>query len=149
MTKEAELAKRVAELEKELGIRKLSAAEKLANIENLSHTELKSGKADLLAEIMTMPIEQLGPRYLQARTDAKQRDERMAGMGQEITDLQEEVAAKVKLLEGYEARNGELESQLEAAAEELESVKAAAQTEILKLRAEVSDLEQTIEVLER
>ena len=56
-------------------------------IENLSHEELKAQKADLLEKLKAMSPDDLAPRYLQARTDAKQRDERMAEQAETLGAL--------------------------------------------------------------
>lgn len=59
----------------------------LEKIENLTFAELKANRAALVAEAAQQPLQALAARYVQARTDAKMRDERMSAMGLEFTDL--------------------------------------------------------------
>lgn len=83
---------KIGNLEAQLGIRKQTAAEKLASIENLPLADLKASKALLLEEAGALPASDLAARYIQARTDAKQRDQRMGEMGVEITQKDARIA---------------------------------------------------------
>ncbi len=57
-------------------------------IENLSHAELKANRADLIAQAKEADQHELASRYVQARTDAKHRDEKLAEQGRSIEALQ-------------------------------------------------------------
>lgn len=110
---------KIANLEAALGIRKQTAAEKLASIENLPLADLKASKVLLIEEAGTLPPADLAARYIQARTDAKQRDERMSEMGADITQLQADLdtadadrIAAVELLTAAEKRIADLEAEL-------------------------------------
>jgi hypothetical protein len=61
---------------------------KLEDIENLSFAELKEQRAELLKHINGNPLDAVAERYLQARMDAKQRDEKLSEQGKTITLLQ-------------------------------------------------------------
>lgn len=66
------------------------------DIENLSFAQLKANRKDLAASAATLPAADLAARYVQARADAKHRDERMAEMGVEFTRLTNERDALAK-----------------------------------------------------
>lgn len=53
-------------------------------IENLSAEDLKARRAEILESLKQHTAEELAGRYLQARTDAKLRDEKLALQGEEI-----------------------------------------------------------------
>lgn len=76
---------------------------KLAQIENMPHAKLKDNKADLIAAAAMEPVAELAARFVNARIDAKRRDERMAEMGAEITGLQETVAERDATIESKDA----------------------------------------------
>ncbi len=61
----------------------------LTEIENLSAAELKAKRDELAAAIAGSPPEDLAARYVQARYDAKARDEKLAEQGQTIVALQQ------------------------------------------------------------
>lgn len=91
---------------------------KLAQIENMGYAELKANAADLIAAAAKEPVEDLASRYVQARTDAKLRDERMAEMGAEIAALTTQLNAAVEAgevlaekLAAAEAKIAELKKQ--------------------------------------
>lgn len=60
----------------------------LQEIENLTFEELKAQRADILESLKTTNLRDVSERYLQARIDAKQRDEKLAEQGKTITLLQ-------------------------------------------------------------
>lgn len=75
----------------------------LTNVENLSAQELKTlSRTGCPDEVKNDP--ELGKRYLQARSDAKLRDERMAQQGALITELQVQSAAMRLELRGLTAK---------------------------------------------
>jgi predicted transcriptional regulator len=61
---------------------------KISEIENLTFTELKSRHDELIAAMKDVATPELAARYVQARTDAKQRDEKMSEQGRTIKELQ-------------------------------------------------------------
>lgn len=65
----------------------------IAEIENLSFSELKAGGVNLVEAAQKLPAEELAARYVQARTDAKQRDEKLAEQGETIRALHEGLGA--------------------------------------------------------
>lgn len=60
---------------------------KLTEIENLSHEELKAQKDALIEAAAQVEIAELAARYVKARTDAKQRDEKLSEQGRTIDAL--------------------------------------------------------------
>ena len=62
-------------------------------IENLSFAELKAHKPDLLEALKATPHEELAARYLQARTDAKLRDEKLAEQAKTLAALRQGLEA--------------------------------------------------------
>lgn len=61
---------------------------KFVDVENLSAADLKEQRAVVVDSLEAEPAE-LKARYVQARLDAKQRDEKMAEQGKTITLLQD------------------------------------------------------------
>jgi len=59
----------------------------LVEIENLSHADLKAQRDTLISAAAKAPAVELAARYVQARTDAKARDEKLAEQGATITAL--------------------------------------------------------------
>lgn len=55
----------------------------LSTIENMTFAELRAQKAALIEAAAKEPVPELAARYVQGRTDAKQRDERMAEMSRD------------------------------------------------------------------
>lgn len=66
---------------------------KLSEIENLSHADLKAKRAELIEAIKGEPAAELAARYIQARTDAKMRDEKLSEQGETIKALQDGMRA--------------------------------------------------------
>lgn len=71
---------------------------KLADVENLSAAELKEQRAAIV-ESLEADAAELKARYVQARLDAKQRDEKLAEQGKTITLLQESLESTKAALE--------------------------------------------------
>ena len=65
----------------------------LIEIENLSAVELKARRDELVEAAKGAPVEELAARYVQARLDATQRDEKLAEQGKTITALQDALSA--------------------------------------------------------
>jgi hypothetical protein len=106
-------------------------------VENLPAAELKTRKAEL---IEALGGGELAQRYVQARTDAKMRDEKLAEQGGMIAALTNGNAALEEKLQSLSTRNGELVNDLEASkarsASLLEQLSAAQkQTTDQELRA--------------
>lgn len=68
-------------------------------IENLTYAELKERKDELAGALVGTNFGELAVRYVQARTDAKQRDEKLAEQGQTIQRLNELLDAKTLRVE--------------------------------------------------
>ena len=104
----------------------------LTDIEGLAAAELKKRRDELVAEAAKAPVEQLAARYVQARTDATRRDEKLAEQGETIAHLQkaldasaareEQTAAEAETLRG--ARDAAIENG-EANAREIAKVASA------------------------
>lgn len=65
----------------------------LIAIENLSFAEIKDRREELVKEAANTPASELAARYVQARQDAKQRDEKLAEQGRTIDALTQGLAA--------------------------------------------------------
>ncbi len=61
-------------------------------IENLSFIGLKANRTELVEAAKVFPQGELAERYIQARTDAKHRDEKLAEQGRTISALHEALA---------------------------------------------------------
>lgn len=117
----------------------------LTEIENLSFADLKARRDELLASLKDADRAELTARYLQARTDAKQRDEKLAEQGQTITALQAGVEAltreKAKLESDLSASHElvlKREGECRAVEVELDKCKSEAVTAIQKLTADLA-----------
>ena len=65
----------------------------ITDIENLSFAELKAKRVELIEAAKAVPLDDLAARYVQARTDATARDEKLAEQGKTIIALQDGLAA--------------------------------------------------------
>lgn len=81
---------------------------KISEIESLSFAELKTRRAGILAGLDEAP-EVLAKRYLQARTDATMRDEKLAEQGATIKDLSTDLMAAKKQIAALEKKLAALE----------------------------------------
>lgn len=61
----------------------------LNEIENMTFAEIKARREELEALAAMVPVRDLAARYVQARADAKHRDEKLAAQGELITQLQQ------------------------------------------------------------
>lgn len=61
----------------------------LHEIENMSFADLKENRVALIESMKLLSAKELAERYLQARTDAKQRDEKLSEQGRTIESLQD------------------------------------------------------------
>ena len=70
----------------------------IQEIENMTFAELKARQSELIEAMKdTLPTE-LAARYVQARLDAKQRDEKLSEQGQTITNLNEALQTRAEQL---------------------------------------------------
>lgn len=60
-----------------------------SHIENLSSADLKDQRAEIVSALKASPPDDLADRYVQARLDAKSRDDKLSEQGQTITTLNE------------------------------------------------------------
>lgn len=99
----------------------------LIDIENLTFAELKSQRATLIEAARKADMAELATRFVDARTDAKQRDEKLAEQGKRIDQQQALMDRTLKTLDEHEQRanqaerdcaasNGKINEQLEAMA---------------------------------
>lgn len=72
----------------------------LEEIENLTFEELKSRRAELVAEAAKAPAKDVAERFVDARTDAKLRDQTQAKQGVTITALEQGAAAMTEKIAG-------------------------------------------------
>lgn len=107
----------------------------LIEIENLSFAELKAKRAELVEAAKTVPPEQLAERYVQARMDAKQRDEKLAEQGRTIALFQDSLAAVQKEVQAAQAevakwvaREPAVQEQVRGLAEEKEELRGLLRT---------------------
>lgn len=101
---------------------------KLHEIENLSVAELKARRSELATAIANEPVQEIASRYIQARTDAKARDEKLAEQGKAIADL---------------------EKQLQSARNKSDEAKTILEHRTSQYRQQVSDLESRNAELEK
>lgn len=104
------------------------------DIENLSADELKARRDELIDAARMLPPGEVAARYVQARTDAARRDEKLAEQGKTITALQAGMdAAKAQVeasrVEVEQANNAVAATRLDldAASKALTDAKAAMQ----------------------
>lgn len=81
-------------------------------IENLSFTELKEHRDALIADAEKLPPAELAARYVQARTDAKQRDEKLAEQGTTIASLNSALAESMARACGHAEEGNRLAAEL-------------------------------------
>lgn len=87
-----------------------------SEIENLTFAELKARRDEIAqAAFENEGRDQLALRYVQARTDAKQRDEKLSEQGKMIDALSSGNAALLEKVATLERANADLSKQLSAA----------------------------------
>lgn len=91
----------------------------LHEIENMTAAELKADKSELIELAKAEPVADLAARYVQARTDAKIRDEAMAVQGTTITQLGAALESLTKERDGLKT---ELAQEKQAGSAELARV---------------------------
>ena len=60
----------------------------ISDIENMRHKDLKANKAELIEAAEQFDSKEVARRYVQARTDAMFRDEKMGEQGKQISELE-------------------------------------------------------------
>lgn len=108
----------------------------LAEIENLTHAELKSQKADLVAKAAEADKSELASRYVQARTDAAMRDEKLAEQARTLANLNDS-------LDAAQAKIAGMQTQLNEAG--VTSANLTAKVTDLKLDLDVAKAQQAVE----
>lgn len=117
----------------------------ICDIENLSAAELKAQKAELLEAAKATPVDDLAARYLQARTDAKQRDEKLAEQAETLAALREGLKA---VKEREAAANKTYVEAVVAMKDEAAAFKKCADETIDELRASGESLADIIKDLQ-
>lgn len=111
----------------------------LQEIENMSYADLKAQRADLIAKVESAPVKELATRYVQARTDAAGRDEKLSEQGRTITILQEALEAEKSRAVAAEKRAAEVESLRQASAQQAVKFNAALEALAKELQAEKAE----------
>lgn len=117
----------------------------LIEIENLSATELKERRAELETEAAKGDAAELAKRFVQARFDAKSRDEKLSEQGATITSLNAAVSASVEKTTEAQAEVASLKAQLKKANESATAVKS----EVEKFVAAMKETEARAVAAER
>ena len=124
-------------------------------IENMTFSELKKKQAELAESLAGELPQELATRYLQARTDAKQRDEKLAEQGKTITSLNEghefltgrvaELELQITLKDDAIAiRSRELEFARQAHSNEVAALTQAHSDVVNALNDEISELKNSL-----
>lgn len=74
----------------------------LNDIENATAADIKANRVELVEQAKSATVDELAMRYVQARLDAKMRDEKLAEQGATITSLNEAIASardRIKVME--------------------------------------------------
>ena len=112
----------------------------LSQIENLSVQELKLFEA--FSEIEKEP--DLAKRYVQARTDAKIRDEKLSEQGKEITKLKEDIAGLALNVHALQDEKNCLNDEIHRLEEISTRLNLEGRAEKTSLRSEISSLASTL-----
>lgn len=116
-------------------------------IENKTFADLKAERESLVEAAKSLPVDDLAARYVQARTDAKQRDEKLAEQAKTIEALRDGLAAmkeraeaettklaeSVKTLDSVESQVDQKDRDYRATCGEFESKAMAAAGQISEL----------------
>lgn len=95
-----------------------------ADIENLSASELKQRRVELTKEMSEVAPDALASRYVQARLDAKMRDEKLAEQGTTITLLQSSLEEKNAQLDDATTKIDAANKQIDSTAKALTASQA-------------------------
>lgn len=98
---------------------------KITEIEGLSFAELKNRREELLGFLEKDAAEVLARRYLKARTDAKQRDEKLAVQGRVIKGLEGDLIDAQNKAISQDRTNEALQDQAVNLVAQIEVLKAA------------------------
>lgn len=114
----------------------------LADVENLTAAELKAKRSEIVKSIEgeKVPVEDLITRYLQARLDAKVRDEKLAEQGKAITILQQELEAATEKATVWEDRESYCRQEAKKSVDQLETKITALEKVVADARTANSQL---------
>lgn len=127
----------------------------LTRVENMTAQELKDSRSELIEDLTSFGnVTELAQRYVQARLDAKMRDEKMAEQGKQITDLNEEVSKREKLLNDWGSQlnqlrslRGDLEAERDSLIDQLGDTNCRLtelDVENLRLKRRIAELEAVV-----
>lgn len=114
----------------------------ISEIENLSYAELKARREELIEAAAADDGGVLAQRYVQARTDAKLRDEKLAEQGQTIDALKAGYAALQEKSAAQDAQIKELETKLQDALKRVSEDIASLQDAKQQIGAEMMRADQ-------
>lgn len=95
----------------------------LIDIENMPFADLKAKRAELIEAASLADIRDVAVRFVDARTDAKQRDEKLSEQGRTITALNDALDARVTELRDAAKSTAELTAQLATADATIQSLR--------------------------
>lgn len=113
-------------------------------IENLSFAELKQRRDDLIESLKSQPPGVLAARYLQARTDAKQRDEKLSEQGTTINNLNELVQTQSKTILAREEQLSSKDKAISKYVSELEAARKAHSDEVSVLNGQLKECRESL-----
>lgn len=82
----------------------------IETIENMTVEELK--RPEVAESAKQLPVDQLASRYVQARLDAKVRDEKLADQGELIASLEAQLAERVNTIAANTVKIEQLEKKI-------------------------------------
>lgn len=120
----------------------------LTSVENMTAQELKDARNELIEDLVAFaPPADVARRYIQARFDAKTRDEKLAEQGELITGLESEIERQKGIVDSLESQLSDRDAEacrlsdlLASANQRLGDLDA----EMLSLRGRVVELEQRL-----
>lgn len=116
----------------------------ITDIENLSAAELKERREELAAAIAGSPSEELASRYVQARMDAKLRDDKLSEQGTTITALTESVSLGQREIARLQEQSDTQGKQIGKLLAEIDSAAAAHVQASQQHEAQVAELQQKL-----
>jgi len=111
---------------------------KIHDIENMTADELKARSAELAEALNAEPPADLAARYVQARTDAKRRDEKLAEQGKTITALRTGLDATTQKADEAMAAAQRLAERCDALAQAAEAAQVQRADETAALGAKLA-----------
>ena len=116
----------------------------LHEIENLTHAELKAQRDELVKAAAHEHVADLAARYVQARTDAKARDEKLAEQGATITALTAGNAAMQQKIADLDTRLVDVGNELLCCAENHNRQASVWAEQRVGLDAEIAELQEKL-----